>query len=232
MAETSSYNGFSKNSIVFLNDILTNNKKEWLNDNRNRYEEFLLQPMRQLVNDLAPTISIIDPQIDIEPKVGRTISKIFRDVRFSTDKSPLRANVWLTFKPRGSDGRITPSFYFDLSYNNWSYGMGFYCAAPYVMRLFREKIMAKPDFFLNAVRTVSSNFEVNGENYKRPPVINYPENLTVKQIQYLNPWLMKKSFYWSCTKKHDKDLFSSGLADIISKDFITLSAIYSFLINQ
>ncbi|MDA3900425.1 MAG: DUF2461 domain-containing protein [Spirochaetes bacterium] len=231
MAEISSFEGFSKDTISFLNDTVNNNSKEWLNDNRNRYEKVLVHPMKQLFNELAPTISSIDPQIDIEPRVGRTISKIFRDVRFSSNKSPLRANMWLVFKPRGSVSLFTPSFYFDISYDKWSYGMGFYSATPGYMRMFRDKLLAEPEPFLKSVAVVDSKLELNAENYKRPPVKHYPETLNSKQIQELSPWLMKKSFYWSCSKEHNKELFSADLITILSSDFITLGDVYNYLVK-
>jgi uncharacterized protein (TIGR02453 family) len=229
MTDGQSFTGFSIDTLRFLNGIVHNNSKTWLEENRREYETVLLEPMKRLVRTLSPAVTVIDPQIDTQPKVGRTISRIFRDVRFSKDKSPLRANMWIVFKRPGDEGLHIPTFYFDLSFDHWSYGMGFYSATPEYMKWFRERILSKPEPFLEALGRIDPSFVLDGEKYARPPVKVLPPTVTPEQGVVLNPWLVRKSFYWSVRHQPGEDLFSPALADTLAAGFHSLGAVYRYL---
>ena len=77
---------FTKTGIFFLKDIASNNNKEWFEQHRNTYEKYLLEPLKQLVTDLELVIKSIDNNIETAPVINKTISKIYRDTRFSSDK--------------------------------------------------------------------------------------------------------------------------------------------------
>ena len=79
-----------KNVIPFLQDLTKNNNREWFNDNKNRYllakDEF-----EAFIIDLLPRMAGVDKELSgLEPK--QCIFRIYRDVRFSKDKSPYKTN--------------------------------------------------------------------------------------------------------------------------------------------
>jgi len=229
MAESSGFSGFRMETLGFLGGVIHNNSKTWLEENRREYEAVLLEPMKQLVKALAPAVTAIDPQIDIQPKIGRTISRIFRDVRFSKDKSPLRANMWIVFKRPGDEGLHIPTFYFDLSFDHYSYGMGFYSATPDYMKRFRERILKQPEPFLGAIGNMDGSLVLAGDEYARPPVRSLPPELTPGQKAALGPWLAKKSFFWSCRTAPGDELFGPKLADTVAGAFRSLGPVYRYL---
>lgn len=100
MAETEEkrFSGFSPKTLKFLRGLKTNNNKAWFQAHRADYEKYVLQPLRDLVIDLGDFMLDIDPFFEITPSVNKTISRIYRDTRFSKDKSPFRSTVWFTFK--------------------------------------------------------------------------------------------------------------------------------------
>ena len=57
----------------------------------------------------------IDNLFEIEPKVGKAISRIYRDIRFSKDKTPYRTNAWIAIKRSSKEWKEAPAYYFDLS---------------------------------------------------------------------------------------------------------------------
>lgn len=91
-------NMFSSQSIAFLTEVKSQNNKEWYENNKAAYEKYLLEPFQHLVKSLTPIVQEIDKNIEVSPKIGKTISRIYRDTRFSKDKSRFRDKMWLTFK--------------------------------------------------------------------------------------------------------------------------------------
>ncbi|MBN1805346.1 MAG: DUF2461 domain-containing protein [Sedimentisphaerales bacterium] len=146
------FNGFSPNTLKFLKGLKANNSKVWFKKHKPDYENYVLQPMKDLVTDLGDFMLDIDPSFEITPTANKTISKIYRDTRFSKDKSPFRSVVWFTFKNQKKDWTThVCGYFFELSINSYRYGMGFYNAAPVIMSKFREMIDENPKEFLKAV---------------------------------------------------------------------------------
>ena len=84
--EDRKFNGFSPKTLKFLKGLEVNNNKTWFQKHRADYEEYVLQPLRDLVTYLGDFMLVIDPCFEITPAVNKTISRIYRDTRFSKDK--------------------------------------------------------------------------------------------------------------------------------------------------
>jgi uncharacterized protein (TIGR02453 family) len=80
------FQGFSRKMFTFLRDLGRNNDKAWFDAHRGVYEEHVLQPLRDLVTDMGDFMLGIDLSFEVAPAVGKTISRIYRDTRFSADK--------------------------------------------------------------------------------------------------------------------------------------------------
>lgn len=216
--------GFSRNTLKFLRGLKANNGKAWFQSHRADYEEFVLQPLRDLVVDLGDFMLDIDPRFEITPAVNKTISRIYRDTRFSKDKSPFRSTVWITFKNRSKDWTTRVcGYFFELSVDSYRYGMGFYDAAPAIMIKFREIIDDNPKEFLKAISFFYKQkiFVLEGEKYKRIIDKSKPE-----KIQH---WYQRKNMYLVCNRKIDDTLFSSKLVDDLIAGFNMISPFYHYL---
>ncbi len=134
------FTGFYKETFVFLRSLETNNNKKWFEQHKNDYHEFLLNPLKSLVSDLSGFMLTIDPFFEVSPAVNRTISRIYRDTRFTKDKSPYKTTSWIIFKRPKKDWKNSPAYFIELSPDSYRFGMGFYSASPNTMRLFREAI--------------------------------------------------------------------------------------------
>jgi len=218
------FDGFSRNTLRFLKGLKANNNKTWLEKHRNDYEEYILEPLRNLVTDLGEFMLEIDPYFEIAPVVNKTISRIYRDTRFSKDKSPFRSTVWITFKNQSRDWTtLVSGYFFELSLNSYKYGMGFYNAAPAIMSKFREMIDAEPKEFLQAISFFSKQktFVLEGDKYKKIFDKSKP-----KEIQ---DWYQRKNLYLVCNRKIDDILFSSKLVDDLASGFNLVAPFYHYL---
>jgi len=222
--EERKFNGFTRKTLTFLMELKANNDKAWFQEHKTDYEEFVLGPLRDLVVDLGDFMLDIDPRFEITPVVNKTISRIYRDTRFSKDKSPFRSTVWITFKNQNKDWTThVCGYFFELSVNSYRYGMGFYNAAPVIMSRFREMIDDNPKEFLKVISFFDKQktFVLEGETYKRIIDKGKPEKI--------QDWYQRKNMYLVCNRKIDDTLFNSKLVDDLVFGFNTIAPFYHYL---
>ena len=217
------FNGFSSKTLNFLQSLKANNSKAWFEDHRGEYQEYLLNPLQDLVVDLTEFMLTIDPHFEIRPAVNKTISRIYRDTRFSKDKSPFRNTMWITFKRPNNDWKDAPAYFFEISPNSYRYGMGFYSASKETMDRLREMIVRKSKEFFKVFSLYSKQnaFVVEGEKYKRILNDNIPEEF--------QDWYQRKNLYLVCNRGIDNTLFSRKLLKDLESGFGLIATFYNFL---
>lgn len=217
------FQGFSKETIDFLADLKENNNKQWFEANRDKYIRYLREPMQELTISLGTFMLSIDPYFEIEPR--KTISRINRDIRFSKDKSPYRANMWIAFKRVYLDWKTEPTYFFEIFPNSYRYGMGFYNIPKETLYKLRNMIdEGKKEFLkIDSIYRKQNTFILEGEKYKRIINPNLPEEL--------NDWYQRKEIYFVCNREIDQRLFSAELLDDLMDGFEKLSPIYNFFLS-
>ncbi|GAB7203030.1 hypothetical protein OS31_45190 [Dickeya oryzae] len=106
------FNGFSVQTLTFLQQVRQQDSKEWFEEHRQEYNDQLLTPFRLLVDSLSIPMLQIDDHFETKPAVGKTLSRIHRDTRFSHDKSRYRDKMWFTFKRTHKDWTDAPVYFF------------------------------------------------------------------------------------------------------------------------
>jgi len=218
------FRGFSRKTFSFLRDLHNNNDKTWFKAHREVYEEHVLQPLRALVTDMSDFMLGIDLSFEVAPAVGKTISRIYRDTRFSKDKSPFHDCAWITFKRSGKDwSRYIPGYFLEIAPKSYRYGMGFYEAAPDLMARFRERIEEDPESFVKAVGWLDKQkvFTVEGERYKRPTGQDKPEPIRT--------WYGYRSFYLTCNRTIDDAILSPKFPDRLMDHFGMAAPLYRYV---
>ncbi len=84
--------------LTFLNDISNHNNKNWFDQNRQAYETAKAE-FERFVDLLIDEFRVPDDLQDLSAK--DCVSRIYRDIRFSKDKSPYKTNMWATIAPGG-----------------------------------------------------------------------------------------------------------------------------------
>ncbi len=225
MVETTpkGFDGFFHETLAFLKGLKENNNKTWFEAHRGEYQEHLLRPFQLLVAALSEPMLAIDPRFETRPAVDRTLSRIYRDTRFSRDKSPYRARMWLTFKRPSRDWKTAPAYFFEISPDGYRYGMGFYNAAKATMDRLRQMMDDQNREFLEVLSKYRDQnvFQIEGEQYKRIIDPNKPPEI--------QEWYQRKNLYLVCNRKIDRVLFSKELVDDLISGFGILAPLYHFL---
>ncbi len=101
---------FSAETFRFFRELGRNNRKAWMDVNRERYRAHVVEPLRALLDALAPAAQRLNPEFDVSGRTGRNFSRINRDIRFAADKSPYRTQMYLSFSDQravdGDDGQL------------------------------------------------------------------------------------------------------------------------------
>ena len=214
------FQGLTKKTTDFLNNLKNNNQKEWFMLHKEVYEKEVKTPCLDLAEELIPFMQSIDPDIDPNPK--KCISRIYRDVRFSKDKSPYRPNVWLAFKKSGRDWKADPVYFFEIFHDSYRFGMGFYAVPKEALEKLREWIVKKNPKFekINALYQEQNSFHLEGIKYKK----NLNALLSAEQLD----WYQRKELYFMQSRQADDMLYSPGLAGELFTRFKKLEPYYHF----
>ncbi|MBN1969320.1 MAG: DUF2461 domain-containing protein [Candidatus Delongbacteria bacterium] len=217
------FNGFVKETFIFLKMLELNNNKEWFHDHKEDYKQFVEKPFYELMDDLKQFMLKIDENFDMNPK--KIISRIYRDVRFSVDKSPYRSNVWLAYKRIYPDWKVEPTYFIELTPENFTMGMGFYKIPKSFMDIIRRKIDDKDRMFLkiHELYCKQNIFTIAGDKYKRA--------LNNDHSEELNQWYQRKELYFISTKENDETLLSRDISEYIKDSLLVLKPIYDFFIS-
>lgn len=155
--------------LKFLKEIKKNNNKDWFTTNKSRYEESLKAPCLAFVASVGPALQEISKTTVADPRpVGGSLSRIYRDIRFSKDKSPYKTNVGLMFHNWHNDETThLPGFYLHLEPGDSGVWAGVWQPPPPLLQSIRDRIVAKPEEWKKV--TKGHEWADHGESLKRVP---------------------------------------------------------------
>src|SRR5215475_2327669 len=90
---------FGPEAVAFLRALKRNNERTWFQPRKDQYEAVVRAPMQAVVEQLAIDMRTFAPEVVVDPK--KAIFRIYRDTRFSNDKSPYKTNIAASFGWRG-----------------------------------------------------------------------------------------------------------------------------------
>ena len=210
-----------KNSLSFIADLRGNNRKEWFDSNRSRYEKARTEFLT-FIQALIDGIQTFDPSIgNVNPK--NAVFRINRDIRFSKDKSPYKTNFGAFLVPGGKKSG-NAGYYFHLEPGGSFAGGGVYHPMPDILKKIRSEIYGNAEEF-EAIIKDKEFYDYFGELYddrlKTPPQ-GFP-----KDFKYIE--LLKYKSFTVWRDFDDKLLTSNGLLDETIKAFRLMYPLNRFL---
>lgn len=120
---------FTRDTFQFFRELARNNRKVWMDANRERYQQFVVKPLRRLLEELSSAVLQLDSRFDTTGRTGANFSRINRDIRFAKDKTPYRAQMYLKFSvPLPGEGE-TGQLYTGISADAVTAGFRIYCGS-------------------------------------------------------------------------------------------------------
>jgi uncharacterized protein (TIGR02453 family) len=152
----------------FLRELAANNEREWFAANKQRYIDEVRDPLLVLVAGLGSPLEKISRHIVADPRpVGGSLFRIYRDTRFSKDKSPYKTHAGLHFGTRG-EGVLGAGYYLHLEPRNVFMAAGVWHPESPTLKKIRDAIVARPKVWQRVVRAVELDDGDDGR-LKRPP---------------------------------------------------------------
>ena len=214
------FNGFSSRTIDFMWNLRLNNRKEWFEANKETFLQDFQTPMKALGQEVFKQITADYGEHGFIHKVSR----IYKDARRIHDGERYRCNMWFSIERPSEEWTSTPVFWFDLSPEAWSYGLGYYQARPITMAKLRARIDRNPKKFEQLIASLEKQdeFVLDGEEYKRKKEAPSPKT---------SVWYNKKSFSLIHNQQNGEELFSPELADRLITGYKFLMPFYDYFIT-
>ncbi|MCP4310560.1 MAG: DUF2461 domain-containing protein [Bacteroidetes bacterium] len=208
--------------FAFLNDLARNNTREWFTENKGRYQESLEQ-FREMATSLIAGISSFDPTLDgIDAK--QSIFRIYKDVRFSKDKSPYKTHFgcWMT---KGGRKSTDAGYYFHLEPGKSFAAAGVWMPPAEQLKLIRQEILYNPEAYFKIINDplLQKKYERDGteDKLKRGPA-GFPQD---------SPHIDELKYKHHIFSRHYKDpeLNNSKVSSLLADDFRGLYPLVNYL---
>jgi uncharacterized protein (TIGR02453 family) len=177
------YGHISPALFQFLKDLKKNNRRDWFERNRGRYERDVREPLQQFIVDFAGPLARISGRFVADPR--RSMFRIHRDVRFSRDKSPYKTNAAVHFRHERAADAHAPGFYLHLEPGSVFAGVGIWRPDVPSQARIRDAIVADAASWKRIVgaKRFRERLELAGESLKRPPRGVDPEHPLIADLK-------------------------------------------------
>lgn len=171
------FNGFSKDGIKLLKDISKNNTKDFFLTQEERYKKEILEPNRAYVKEMGEYLQILTPNLHAEPKVNRSLFKIYRDSRFHLS-NPIKERIGIIIW-QGSGHRMqSSSFYMHYSAYSYFVSAGIRWFKPPLLKAYREYLQKEEH--REALHNILEDLKQKGFNLPEKRYKRYPRNCNSK----------------------------------------------------
>lgn len=163
---------FSKATLDFLDELAANNERAWFEANKPRYEALVREPALAFIETMAPKLAKFAPHFRAEPrKMGGSLMRVFRDTRFSRDKTPYKTNIGIQFRHELGKDVHAPGFYLHIATDGCFLGAGCWHPEADALGRIRDRVAADPKrwFKVRDDRKLLAHWELAGESLSRPP---------------------------------------------------------------
>lgn len=186
MASSSSFPGFPPEALAFLRGLKKNNNRDWFNARKPLFEDKVRGPMIDLVRAVHSSMVRYAPEyVGADP--AKCVFRIYRDTRFSKDKTPYKTYVSAWFCRNGLGKDQGAGFYFYVSPDETGVAGGLYQPGPDELLLVRRMIADDADSFrpLFENRRVKKLFgELGGARLTRPPKGFDPDHPDIEMLKH------------------------------------------------
>lgn len=133
----------NSNFVNFFKNLAANNHRDWFNANKKIFESEVKKPFEKVVSEVIEKVKKIDPKLDINVKDA--VFRIYRDIRFSKDKTPYKLHMAAVVSRGGRKNHQTPGVYFHLGAGECFVGSGSYWPSKENLMKIRHALADNPE---------------------------------------------------------------------------------------
>jgi uncharacterized protein (TIGR02453 family) len=172
--------------FAFFRELRENNNREWFQANKDRYEEQVREPLLQFIADFGLRLAEISPHYVADTRrSGGSLFRIYRDVRFSKDKTPYKTGAGIQFRHESGKDVHAPGFYLHLEPDSVFTGGGIWKPDTQTLTKVRDAIVEDPSGWQAAIsdEAFSSIYKLEGESLKRAPKGYDPDHPLIEDLK-------------------------------------------------
>ena len=230
MNDVPTFEGFPAQGLAFLSDLERNNDRDWFQAHKEPYQQTVLAPTQDFVVALGERLQAISPGIRYDPRAnGGSILRIYRDLRFSKDKTPYNPNVRVGFWEGAGKRMENPSFLVRIQPDGVSLYAGVHVFPKPFLTAYREAVDdeglgAELEAAMAAVRA-AGGYTLGGEHYKRVPRGYETDHPRADLLRYNGLWA-------HTADAMDAALITTpGLVEACFKHLSTLAPLHHWLVE-
>ena len=166
------FKGFKPSTLDFLQELRINNNRNWFKENKERYENDVLTPAFNYISAMSNPLEKVSPHFTAIPKrVGGSLMRIYRDTRFSKDKTPYKTNIGIQFRHQLGKDVHAPGYYIHIEPGEYFFGAGIFHPASDVLLKIRQYIIENPQLWIKVRdnKSFKENFVLFGDSLKNAP---------------------------------------------------------------
>jgi uncharacterized protein (TIGR02453 family) len=222
------FKGYKKEGVRFLEELKHNNNKEWFNNHKQVYENDLLEPAMSFVTQMGEKLQKWAPEIHADPRRDRSIFRIYRDTRFSNDKSPYKTHLGIFFWEGHLPKMECPGLYFHLEPPDLGLYEGLHRFSPRLLKVYRNAVVdpvsgEELETSISKI-TKSGPYEIGGLHYKRVPRGYDPAHPRSELLRYNGLWSGTISAI-------SGELFTEEIVDLCVGRFVDMLPLHCWLVE-
>ena len=214
---------FTEDYLNFFKDLAANNNRDWFQANKKRFEASVKDPFLAFVAEIIDRTTKIDKRFEADPK--KAVYRIYRDVRFSKDKTPYKMNMSAVIAPGGrKEGIGIPGMYLEMGAEHFRFYCGLYAPEKEVLYQVRQYII-KHSAQLNKLVSdkvfVDKFGELRGDKNKMLPK-------EFKEAAQKQPFVFNKQFYFFASLPPET-ILREDFGELVMEYFVDSEPMRNFL---
>lgn len=208
----------------FLRELKQHNERDWFEANKHRYDSFVKEPLLEFVVDFAPLLKEISSEFLAIPKTsGGSLFRIYRDTRFSADKTPYKTHAAMQFRHNMAKNVHAPGFYLHLAPDEVFVACGLWRPESKPLLQIRTAIADDPDTWQQILSDpeFSAWFKQGGESLKRPPQGFDPDHPLIDEL--------KRKDFIASAELSESDAVDPGFVHIVADAYRRAAPYMRFL---
>jgi len=218
------FDGFPIDTFRFLDTLSKNNNRKWFEKHKSDYENFVRLPALQKIEAMTEPLKAISPHfLAVAKKSGGSLMRVYRDTRFSKDKTPYKTNIGIQFRHQKGKDVHAPGFYFHVEPDEIFIGAGIWHPDSPTLAAIRKRIMSKSKEWtkITTEKKMTRTFRQAGESLVRPPRGFTPDHAMIEELK-------RKDHILVANLKHE-DVARKSLCRKLAREFGKCAPYMKFL---
>jgi uncharacterized protein (TIGR02453 family) len=218
------FQAFEPEMLEFLMELRFHNERDWFLANQHRYERYVREPALAFIEAMKPRLEAISPELNaVAKKVGGSLMRIHRDLRFAKDASPYKTNIGIHFTHKHGEDSHGPVLYMHIEPDSAFLAAGSWHPPAAALASFREAIDRDPKAWLAARDKPSfrADWQLSGESLKRAPTGYATDHALIEDI--------KRKDFIAVKMLSEDDVLAPSLPDRAAAAYATATPYMQFL---